>query len=386
MFEKIIRKRLFTKLKHVEYGRLTLKLPDASLHKFEGNFPGVDAVASIADWRVIAQLINKGDVGFAEDFRDGYWDSPDIENLLLFAIQNQKIFNEYGHGKFFYKKFSKLLYLSKRNSIKGSKRNIQAHYDLGNEFYSLWLDKTMTYSSALFNQDNEHLESAQLNKYNRLLDKIATPNANILEIGCGWGGFAELAGLRKHRVKGITLSQQQFKYASERTKHLDVNIAIEDYRHQEGEYDAIVSIEMLEAVGEKYWNTYFNKLAQLIKDEGKILLQVITINDDDFENYRKSADMIRTYIFPGGMLPSEKKLNKVITANKLKINDVYRFGIDYAKTLRIWLDKFDQNYKQIKDLGFDDKFIRMWRFYLAFCIAGFEHGRINVVQIELSKI
>jgi cyclopropane-fatty-acyl-phospholipid synthase len=244
----------------------------------------------------------------------------------------------------------------------------------------------MTYSSAIFNHTNESLESAQCNKYNRLLDKINKSRANILEVGCGWGGFAELAGLRGHKVKGITLSNEQHGYARERTKHLDVDIVLEDYRHQHGKYDVIVSIEMLEAVGEKYWNTYFNKLSQLINDDGQIFIQVITIDDNVFDSYRKSADMIRTFIFPGGMLPSECVLQKVATANNLQITDIYRFGKDYAKTLRIWLDVFDSRYAEIKELGFDDEFIRIWRFYLTLCSAGFDHGRINVVQLELSKI
>lgn len=385
MFERIIKKQLFNKLSHTEYGKFSLILPDGSLHEFVGHQAGVHADVTLTDWRVIAQLISKGDVGFAEDYRDEYWDTSNLEHVLLFALQNEKVFAELGHGGFVFKQLSKLLYLTKRNTLNGSKKNIQAHYDLGNDFYQLWLDRTMTYSSALFKHDNESLESAQCNKYNRLLDLIATPHAQILEVGCGWGGFAELAGMRGHYVKGITLSQEQHDYAAARTKHLDVNIALEDYRHQHGKYDAIVSIEMLEAVGEKYWHTYFNKLSQLIKDDGKILIQVITIDDKFFADYRKSADMIRTFIFPGGMLPCERELQKVITANELQITDIYRFGKDYAKTLRIWLADVDKHYDQIKSLGFDDKFIRLWRFYLALCSAGFEHGRINVIHLELTK-
>lgn len=385
MFENIIKKRLFSKLSHVERGQLNLKLPDGSIHQFKGSNLGTEADISLNDWRVIAQLVSKGDVGFAEDYRDGYWDSSNIENVYLFALQNEKLFSEFGHGKFWFKQLSKLLYLAKRNTLKGSKKNIQAHYDLGNDFYSLWLDKTMTYSSAIFKDEKESLESAQCNKYNRLLDLIEKQHADILEVGCGWGGFAELAGLKGHNIKGITLSNEQIRYAVDRTKHLNVNIALEDYRHQEGKYDAIVSIEMLEAVGEKYWDTYFNKLSQLIKDDGKILIQVITIDDEHFANYRKSADMIRTFIFPGGMLPCENELTKIITANKLQVSSIYRFGKDYAKTLRIWLADFDKQYNKVKLLGFDDKFIRIWRTYLALCSAGFEHGRINVIHLELTK-
>lgn len=384
MFESIIRNSLLKKLKHIEYGSITITFPDNTVQKFNGIHSGLNVDIDFDDWRVVAQLMSKGDVGFAEDYRDEYWHTSNLEHLLLFALQNEKIFNAYGHGGFIFKQLSKLLYLTKRNSLKGSKKNIEAHYDLGNDFYKLWLDKTMTYSSAIFD-DEISIEHAQCNKYNRLLDKIHKPHAKILEVGCGWGGFAELAGLRGYTVKGITLSKEQHDYAKNRTEHLNVDICLEDYRHQTGQYDAIVSIEMFEAVGEKYWNTYFTKLASLIKDDGKILLQIITIDDDAFDNYRKSADMIRTFIFPGGMLPCERELNKYITKNNLIINDIYRFGKDYAKTLRVWLDEFDKAYHQVKELGFDDKFIRIWRFYLALCSAGFEFGRINVIQLELSK-
>lgn len=385
MFESIIRRNLLKKLEHIEYGEITISFPDGEVRKFSGTKSGYSADIDFDDWRVVAQLMNKGDVGFAEDYRDGYWQTSNLEYLLSFALQNEKIFNAYGHGKFLFKQLSKLLYLTKRNSLKGSKKNIAAHYDLGNEFYQLWLDKTMTYSAAIFDGDIS-LEHAQCNKYNRLLNRITHPHARILEVGCGWGGFAELAGMRGHYVKGITLSNEQHDYAQKRTAHLDVDICLEDYRHQTGQYDVIVSIEMFEAVGEKYWNTYFTKLASLIKDDGKILLQIITIEDDLFDNYRKSADMIRTFIFPGGMLPCERELHKIIRKSNLQVDDTYRFGKDYAKTLRIWLDEFDNSRDKIKHIGFDDRFIRLWRFYLAVCSAGFECERINVIQLELSKL
>jgi len=386
MFEYIVKKGLFNKLRHINYGQLSIKVPDGSLHQFRGKFPGVLADISLKNWSVVINAVSKGDVGLAEDYGEHYWYSTNIENLLLFALQNEKVFNQFGHGSFIFKQLTKLLYFTRRNTIRKSRSNIQTHYDLGNDFYKIWLDKTLTYSAAIFKNEHESLETAQYNKYNRLLDKIDTSNAKILEIGCGWGGFATLANLRGHKVKGITLSQNQYAYAKAKTEHLGVNIALEDYRHQYGKYDVIVSIEMLEAVGEKYWETYFNKLYNLIKDDGKILIQVITINDKLFNKYRKSADMIRTFIFPGGMLPCENALKKIITRANLKITDIFRFGKDYAKTLRIWLNSFNKDYDQVKALGFDEKFIRLWSFYLALCIAGFENGRINVIQLELTKI
>lgn len=385
MFEKIIKRKLLNQLSSVNYGSIKVEFPDKRIIVFMGKETGVSADISIGDWKVITQLISRGDVGFAEAYRDGYWSSSNLENLLLFALHNEHILNNFGSGSFIFKQLSKLLYFKQRNTRKGSKRNIQAHYDLGNNFYTLWLDKTMTYSAAIFNHARENLEVAQVNKYTRLLDKIDKPQANILEVGCGWGGFAELAGARGHKVKGVTLSEEQYLYAKERTQNLDVTIALEDYRDQQGKYDAIVSIEMFEAVGEEYWDTYFAKLHNLISDAGKILLQIITIDDSIFDEYRKNADVIRTFIFPGGMLPCERELNKKITANKLQVDEIYRFGGDYAKTLRLWLQEFDDNIANVKAQGFDEEFIRLWRFYLAFCSAGFEHGRLNVIHLELSK-
>lgn len=385
MFESIIKKKLLKKLKHIERGSISIKFPDNTSQKFSGANPGIDADITLHDWRVIAQLINKGDVGFAEDYRDGFWNTSNLENILIFALQNETVFETYAHGRFIFKRLSRLLYLTKRNSLNGSKKNIETHYDLGNNFYKLWLDPTMTYSSAIFD-DGSSLEKAQHNKYIRLINKIKIARAKILEVGCGWGGFAELAGRSGHYVKGITLSNEQYEYAKNRTADLDIDICLEDYRHQTGQYDIIVSIEMFEAVGEKYWDGYFTKLASLIKDNGKILLQIITIDDNVFDNYRKGADMIRTFIFPGGILPCERELKKIIEKNNLVINEIYRFGSDYAKTTRLWLEQFNRSYHDIKILNFDDKFIQIWRFYLALCSAGFEFGRINVIQLELSKV
>ncbi len=385
MLRKIIKKKIFKKLSDIDYGQINIKLPDGIEYTFTGKFPGVKADLALSDWRAFAKLINKGDVGLAEDYQDGYCDSSSIEKLLLFALQNEKLFNSVGHGGRVFKQMSKLLYLTKRNTISGSKKNIQAHYDLGNSFYKLWLDESMTYSSALFLSDSDDLKSGHYNKYKRFLNKISIDKANILEIGCGWGGFAELAAIEGHTVTGITLSNQQYEYAVDRTKNLDVNIKLEDYRYQQGKYDIIVSIEMVEAVGEKYWNTYFKKLAELIKDDGKIMLQVITIDDKFFKNYRKNADMIRSLIFPGGMLLCENAINNLVKRNNLHIIDKHRFGLDYAKTLEIWLSNFNSNYNQVKALGFNEKFIRLWQFYLSLCIAGFKHGRINVIQLEIIK-
>jgi cyclopropane-fatty-acyl-phospholipid synthase len=384
MFDRLIKQRLLKSLNKTVHGSLTIELPDGEVLCFKGKQSGLNADIKLVDWRVVANVSIKGDVGFAEDYRDGFWSTTDLEKLISFGLQNDQLFQHYGNGGIIFKQLSKLLYLTKRNSLNGSKKNIQAHYDLGNDFYKLWLDPSMTYSSAIFNHPKQSLTEAQYQKYDRLISKFTIQKANILEIGCGWGGFAERAVQKGHSVKCITLSNEQAAYAKNRLPDANAQIVIEDYRKQEGKYDYIVSIEMLEAVGKRFWPVYFNKLKQLLKPGGKILLQTITIADDMFKQYTKNADMIRTFIFPGGMLPSERELNRQFKKNGLTCNDIYRFGQDYALTLRHWLQAFDNAYKDVKELGFDDGFIRLWRFYLAACSAGFDAGRINVVQMEIT--
>ncbi len=357
MFESLIRKKFVDLLLHVEYGSITVNFPEGNSRTFKGKSDGYKADITLKDWRVIVNLVSKGDIGFAKDYSNGYWDTTNLEALLNFGIANEEIFDYYGNGGLFFKKLIRLSYLTKRNTLKGSEKNIKAHYDLGNNFYELWLDPSMTYSAAIFSNSNGNLEQAQKNKYARILDKIDKPKANILEVGCGWGGFAEEATKFDHHVRGITLSESQASYAKNRLLHKNVHIAIEDYRIQKDQYDFIVSIEMFEAVGMKYWPIYFSKLKDLLRPGGKILLQTITIRDDLFNDYHKNVDMIRTYIFPGGMLPSEKEIYKHLTKLGMVCNEVYRFGMDYALTLQHWLKAFDDNYHKIKDLGFNDKFI-----------------------------
>lgn len=384
MFDRLIKRRLLKSLTKTAYGSLTIELPDGKILCFKGKEPGLDADIKLFDLRVVANVMIKGDVGFAEDYRDGYWNTNDLENLISFGLQNDELFSQYGNGGIIFKQLSNIFYLTKRNNLKGSKKNIQAHYDLGNDFYKLWLDPSMTYSSAMFTYPEQCLTEAQHQKYDRLISKFTKPNANVLEIGCGWGGFAERAIEKGHSVKCITLSNQQALYAKDRLPQPNVVVEIEDYRKQKGKYDYIVSIEMLEAVGQKFWPVYFNKLKELLKPGGKILLQTITIADDVFKQYTKNADMIRTFIFPGGMLPSERELDRQFKKTGLICNDICRFGQDYALTLRHWLKAFDNAYQEVKKLGFDDEFIRLWRFYLAACSAGFDASRINVVQMELT--
>ena len=276
-----------------------------------------------------------------------------------------------------------------RNSKAGSKRNIEAHYDLGNEFYELWLDETMTYSSALYSDPNFNLVQAQNAKYERIVEELnLSQNSSVLEIGCGWGGFAEYAAKeRGANVTCLTISPSQREWALKRIQREGlgekVKIRLEDYRDHEGKYDGIASIEMFEAVGESYWPSYFSKVSESLNAGAKAALQIITIQDSLFPRYRKRADFIQRYIFPGGMLPSELALREQVMDAGLQIEQTHYFGPDYAKTLRIWAKAFEEKWGQIAPLGFDERFRRMWRFYLSYCEAGFDNGRINVGHFTL---
>lgn len=383
MFNHILINHFYKKLEDIHCGTLTLTTPDGQIRSFEGQQPGQKADILIHNWYVIPHMARKGDIGFAEDYRLENWTTTDLTALLIFALENQDVFAKFIHGH----KFSQLLsWLSSQlrmNTLSGSKKNIHAHYDLGNQFYKLWLDPSMTYSAALYNKGDETLSEAQDNKYDRILAGLDKSSGTMLEIGCGWGGFAERAIAQgDYDIKGITLSEEQHIYAQQRLQHKAL-INLEDYRHQRGKFDHIVSIEMFEAVGERYWPTYFNTLKGLLQYKGKAMIQTITMDESCFSHYRQSGDFIRTYIFPGGMLPSSSRFNEEASQAGLKAGNHFYFGQDYARTLENWLVRFDQNVMRVKALGFDDGFIRLWRFYLAACIAGFKTGRTNVMQVEL---
>lgn len=382
MFDRHITNRFLQTLDHVRYGSLSVTTPDGSTRSFHGDLPGASAILILHDWRVITGAVQRGDISLAESYRDGKWDSPDLASLFEFGMQNQAVLNDYVCGAAFGRIAARMSYIFTRNTVQGSRKNIHAHYDIGNDFYSLWLDPTMTYSAALFSNQNEPLADAQNRKYDRIIERIK-PSGSLLEVGCGWGGFAERAMEKgDYRIKGLTISQEQHDYASHRLGS-KACIALEDYRHQSGLYDQIVSIEMFEAVGEKFWPLYFAKLKSLLAQKGTALIQTITISDSCFDRYRKGGDAIRTFIFPGGMLPSPDKFRTESEKAGFKISDSFAFGQDYALTLTRWLENFDSRIADVKAMGFDDKFIRLWRFYLTSCIAGFRHGRTNVMQWEL---
>jgi len=372
------------KLDGIHEGYLNVELPNGKSYEFGRESREKPVQLIIKDWRVIENLAVRGDTGFAEDYQAGKWDTNDLTSLLKIGMLNEKAVDRMISGSKSFQFMSRLSYLMRRNTIDGSKKNIHAHYDLGNDFYSLWLDKTMTYSSAIYKDQGESLERAQLNKYDRLIERFETNSPSVLEIGCGWGGFAERCAdkLSDANISGVTISDEQFNYSSDRLNQR-ARIFKQDYRLLQGKYDHLVSIEMFEAVGEEYWSTYFRKMKSLMKDKATALIQTITIADDKFESYRKGSDVIRSLIFPGGMLPSPKIFERTANHDGLVMTDKFEFGLDYARTLEIWLDNFDSQYVAIKKMGYDEGFIRLWRFYLASCIAGFKTGRINVMQAEL---
>lgn len=382
MLDRLATDRFLKSLDHLDRGALRVTLPDGRTYGFQGKRPGIKADFALDDWRVPLMLARRGDLGMAESYRAGLWRSDNVQDLIAFAIENEDAVHSYAYGSRLVQWSAALSYKLKLNTLRGSRRNIQAHYDLGNDFYKLWLDPTMTYSAGLFGADGD-LQQAQLNKYDRIVDRLQAPSGSVLEIGCGWGGFAERAVERgDYAVKGITLSAAQHAYATDRMQGR-ADIALEDYRAQGGQFDSIVSIEMFEAVGEKYWQTYFDKIGSLMKKGGRAVIQTITIDDSRFEAYRRGSDFIRSFIFPGGMLPGPSRFAAEAAKAGLQVTDRFDFGLDYARTMEHWLATFDAQAPAIRDLGYDDGFIRLWRFYLAACIAGFRTGRTDVMQVEL---
>lgn len=376
--------KFLKQLETLHYGSVAVITPSGTEHLFQGSeHPEIKASFVIKNVNVVTNLMAKGDVGFAESYRDGDFETDSLTKLLTIALKNADTLDDYLYGSFFSNLAAQMLYYLRSNTVKGSKRNIHAHYDLGNDFYSLWLDPTMTYSAAIFDNDNQDLQDAQYNKYDRIIHRLEKSSGNLLEVGCGWGGFAERAlDHGDYGIKGITISNQQHDFASNRLGN-KAQVALEDYRKQEGKYDNIVSIEMFEAVGEKYWPVYFNKMKSLLSHKGKAVVQTITIDEPYFKRYRKTGDMVRSFIFPGGMLPSVSKFKEQALNSGLQVTDNFEFGKDYATTLKHWLESFENSLDKVRALGFDESFIRIWRFYLAACIASFSVGRTNVIQAEI---
>ena len=369
-------------ISELEYGTLTFVAPNGEVTVCKGRNPGPEARFHIHEWDVLRRIMARGDIGLGEEYIAGTWDTDSVEKLVSLFLLNIDHFDNFSDGNWI-NRIGFVLHnaLVRRNSISGSARNIKDHYDVGNDFYSLWLDPSMTYSSALYNGASD-LYRAQQNKYERILSRFDAPKASVLEIGCGWGGFAERAVADNHNVTGLTISPAQHKFATARLNG-GADIRLEDYRRCKGTFDNIVSIEMFEAVGEHYWPAYFATVADRLKRGGRAVIQTITIQDELFAGYRTRSDFIRHYVFPGGMLPSLARFREEAERAGLKFAGAFGFGKDYARTLREWLGRMQAQESGIRALGHDQQFLRNWEFYLGICAATFEVARTDVVQVEL---
>ncbi len=377
-------------LMQVRGGAIEAVLPDGD-KLLLGESDAKPIAMKINDYRFARRVVLSGDIGFAEGLIAGEWDSDDLPALLTLLAQNVERFMRLLEGNPIGQMLNWLHHARRENTRSGAKRNILAHYDLGNRFYEAWLDRSMTYSSAKFDARIADLEGAQQAKYRALAEHLELrAGEHVLEIGCGWGGFAEFAAREYGAlVTGITISDQQLNYARERMRRagLDAQVEIrsQDYRDVDGQFDKVASIEMFEAVGEKYWPAYFSKIADVLKPGGRAALQIITIKDDLFQDYRRRADFIQRYVFPGGMLVSIERLKEETARAGLAWRKAEAFGHSYAETLAEWARRFRSKWDDIRAMGFDERFKRLWLFYLGYCEAGFRTGRTDVVQLELTK-
>ena len=383
--------RVFDLVGKLNSGRVDFILPDGRRFRAEGLKPGPVAEVTINNPDVFARLVREGDLGFCDAYLDGWWTTPDLQAFMDFIHADNDDMYDGFPGMALVRAWEKARFWFQSNTKRQALKNISYHYDLGNDFYSLWLDDTMTYSSALFNTSQESLEKAQIAKYASMVDQMGVkPGDHVLEIGCGWGGFAEYAAKERGlKVTGLTISKEQLDYANKRIKSKGlsdkVNLKLQDYRDETGVYDGVASIEMFEAVGEKYWPVYFDKIKQCLKPGKQATLQIITIQDARWDVYRKSVDFIQKYIFPGGMLPSPSVLRQEIHRAGLSVQHSIEFGKSYSQTLRRWFEVFNNKWDNISAMGFDDRFRRMWNFYLTSCAATFESGNCDVTQITLQK-
>lgn len=381
----------FDLAKRMTNGRLDFVLADGRRFRAEGQNPGPVAEIHVREADVFARLIREGDLGFCEAYLEGGWTTPDLQAVMdVVQAGNNEVLDGFP-GFALVRAYERFRFWLHGNSKRQAKKNIAAHYDLGNGFYRLWLDDSMTYSSALFGSGQESLEAAQEAKYASMVDRMAVaPGDHVLEIGCGWGGFAEYAaGKRGLRVTCLTISQAQYDFAMARLAGAGladrVTIKLQDYRDETGIYDGIASIEMFEAVGEKYWPTYFTALRERLKPGRQATLQIITIGDDRFQLYRQGVDFIQKYIFPGGMLPSPTALRAEIARAGLVFQHSVEFGQSYSQTLRRWSDAFNARWAEVQAMGFDDRFRRMWNLYLASCAGAFQGGNCDVTQVTVKR-
>ena len=383
--------QVFAMGRDLKNGRLDIVLPDGRVFRAEGSGPGPVAEMHVHNPDLFARLLREGDLGFCDAYLDGWWTTPDLQAFMdLVHADNDAIYDGFP-GIGLVRMYEKLRFWLQRNHKAQAKKNISYHYDLGNDFYGLWLDDTMTYSSALFETGQESLEKAQIAKYASMVDQMgAKPGDHILEIGCGWGGFAEYAAKERGlRVTGLTISKEQLKYAQDRIEKAGlsdlVTLKLQDYRDERGTYDGIASIEMFEAVGERYWPTYFQTVRDRLKPGANATLQIITVADRRWKVYKRGVDFIQKYIFPGGMLPCPSVLRAQVEGAGLSVVRSMEFGPSYDLTLRRWHQSFNDRWDDIARMGFDDRFRRMWNFYLTSCASTFQSASCDVTQITITR-
>lgn len=378
-------------VRSLKIGHLTIQTPSGARVEGRGEIDGPRATLILHRWRTMRRLMFGGDVGFAEAYMDGDWSTPDLATLIELAALNEQALSEVTAGRWFKRFLHRVKHLLRANTRSGSRRNIEAHYDLGNDFYRLWLDPSMTYSSALYASPKQSLEDAQDNKLARIMDLLDLKGGErVLEIGCGWGRLAErLTTERNAYVTGLTLSPSQLAGAKERIAKAGAadraDLRLQDYRDVTEKFDRVVSIEMIEAVGEKYWPAYFGKISSVLKPGGRAVLQVITIADERFPLYRANADFIQRYIFPGGMLPSPSIMKEQIAQAGMKFSSLETFGDSYARTLNEWNRRFQRAWPEIEAMGYSRKFKRTWEYYLAYCEGGFRSRSIDVALYVMTK-
>jgi len=380
---KFLRKILETR---VAQGKLSIQLPSGEKLEVSGSQTGPHASVRVNRLRAFARIWRNGSLGLAEGYMEKDWETDSLVTLLAFLADNLKTFENLAKGSLIQRIKDSWTQKINRNSKSGSKKNIAYHYDLGNDFYSLWLDKSMTYSSGIFRETND-LAKAQKEKYARLCEVAAlTENHKVLEIGCGWGGLLEYLSKKGCQAEGISVSQEQVNFTNERLIENDkVSVKFQDYRDVEGKYDRIFSVEMFEAVGPQYWDLFAKRISDLLTPDGVAVMQMITIDENIFKSYQKRTDFIQKYIFPGGMLPTLRHIKEMFSRQDLRITDIYPFGQDYGQTLKQWQERFTKAWPEIQAQGFDGRFFRQWMYYLCYCEVGFNTGRTDVVQIRVER-
>ena len=378
-------------LSKIQFGELSVNFPSGNVKIFSGNEGDEKADLIINNYKFISKILKRKSIGFAESYMDGDFSSTNLTNLLLLAFKNENYFLENLKTNIFFNIFSKFKHFLNENTTSQSKKNIKYHYDLGNNFYTKWLDDSMTYSSACFEQENQNLFDAQLNKYHKIAEALElNENSKVLEIGCGWGGFSEYAAKNfKSKIDAITISKAQFEYASKKIQKEGlgekVTIKFKDYRDIDNQYSNIASIEMFEAVGKKYWENYFEIVKNSLLSSGKAALQIITIDKKRSFDYQRQPDFIQKYIFPGGMLPTKEELKKINQNLGLDFYETKSFGSSYAKTLNLWNNQFQLSWQDLVNQGFSERFKRMWEFYLSYCETGFISKSTDVSHFVIKK-